>query len=72
VNIGGHTGPVRVLAFTPDSKRLCSAGMAKVVRIWRLPEGGTEGIPEGAKAAFIEEVWRKEQTLRWEVARGLR
>ena len=30
----GHAGPVRALAFSGDSARLCSAGEDKAVRVW--------------------------------------
>jgi RNA polymerase sigma factor (sigma-70 family) len=34
-----HGGPIWVLAFTPDGKRLASAGMDGVVRIWDVKSG---------------------------------
>jgi len=49
VNIEGHTAPVRAIGFTPDSEYLCTAGMDKVVHVWKLPQpGGGEGAAEGA------------------------
>src|SRR5262249_35077413 len=31
---GGHMGPIRGLAFTPDGKRLVSGSYDKVIRVW--------------------------------------
>ncbi len=41
--LSGHTGLVRDLAFTPDSKRLLSAGWDETVRVWHL------GLPESRR-----------------------
>ena len=60
INSGGHTGVVRGLAFTPDSSRLCSAGLDKVVQVWNLGEP-TEDLQGNLL---------RERTIRWEVARG--
>jgi WD40 repeat protein/serine/threonine protein kinase len=37
--LAGHTGGVTSLAFSPDGKRLASAGKDGVVRVWDIPEG---------------------------------
>ncbi len=72
INIAGHTAPVRALAFTPDSNCLCTAGLDKVVRVWRIP-GRHNPVPDSrAKAILVEELWTSQRTIRWEVARGLR
>src|SRR5262249_16355605 len=39
VNTGGHSAPVRALAFTPDGAQLLSAGMDKLVNVWDLGDG---------------------------------
>lgn len=76
VNIEGHTAPVRVIGFTPDSELLCTAGMDKVVHVWRLPPlGGHEERARGmgrAKGVMVVEAWGKERTLRWPMGRSLR
>jgi len=62
INAGGHTGTVHALAFTPDSKRLCSAGLDKNVLVWNL-----SAIQRDLRRSFL-----RERTIRWQVARGLR
>ena len=62
INAGGHTAAVQALAFTADSKRLCSAGLDKIVEVWNL----------SAITRDIRRVFLRERTIRWQVARGLR
>jgi len=62
INARGHTATVQALAFTPDSKRLCSAGLDKVVQVWNL----------GALGRDLRRTFLRERTIRWQVARGLR
>lgn len=62
INVSGHTAAVRALAFTPDSKRLCSAGLDKIVHVWN-----TTAIVRDLKRS-----WLLERSLRWQVGRGLR
>ncbi len=62
INAGGHTGGVRSLAFTRDSKRLCSAGLDKVVQVWNL-----EAVTRDLRGIYL-----REGTIRWQVARSLR
>ncbi len=61
IDSGGHTAAVRALAFTPDSSRLCSAGLDKNVEVWNL-----------AALRDLRRVFLRERTIRWQVARGLR
>ena len=70
LNDAGHTAGVRALAFSPDSKRLYSAGMDKVVYVWRLPELVPD-TADGTKGAYVEP-WSRESAIRWEIGRGLR
>ena len=62
INAGGHTGTVQALAFTPDSKRLCSAGLDKSVLVWNLT-----AMQRDLRRSFL-----RERTIRWQVARSLR
>lgn len=62
INAGGHTATVQALAFTPDSKRLCSGGLDKVVQVWNLT-----AVQRDLRRAYL-----RERTIRWQVARGLR
>jgi WD40 repeat protein len=41
LDTGGHTASIRGIAFTPDGKRLVSAGEDKVIRVWDLQAGRT-------------------------------
>jgi WD40 repeat protein len=63
LNDAGHTAGVRALAFSPDSKRLYSAGMDKVVYVWRLPELVPDAA-DGTKGAYVEP-WSRESAIRW-------
>lgn len=54
----GHAGPVRALAFTGDSTRLCSAGEDKAILVWS---------PTGQNSR-----WQYERSIYWQVQRGNR
>lgn len=62
INVEGHTATVQSLAFTPDSKRLCSAGLDKVVHVWNADVALRD----------LRRTFLKERTIRWQVARSLR
>ena len=66
LNTAGHTGTVEALAFTPDSRRLCSAGLDKVVQVWDLT------ALRGGQFRNLRRDFLRERTLRWQVARGPR
>ena len=70
LNTQGHTAPVRALAFSRDSQLLCTAGLDKVVHVWRLPASRPK--PGGTMKAVTGEPWGKVRTLHWEISRGLR
>ncbi|MEX2118700.1 MAG: hypothetical protein WD847_03745 [Pirellulales bacterium] len=59
---GGHTAAVRALAFTPDSRRLATAGLDKVVHVWDT----STAVRDLRRTRLLE------RTIRWQVARGLR
>jgi WD40 repeat protein len=67
INAGGHLGTVRALAFTPDSKRLCSAGTDKTVQVWNL-----SALRPGVEFRDINRSLLRERSIRWQVARGPR
>ncbi len=54
----GHTGAINALQFSPDGKRLFSAGRDKVVHVWEQGQ-------EGDRAA-----WSHRDLIRWQVGRG--
>jgi WD40 repeat protein len=53
----GHVGTIRTLAFTTDGRRLCAAGDDKCVVVWRRTDQGH---------------WFHERNVRWQVQRGPR
>lgn len=66
LNTGGPTAQVRAMAFSPDSTRLYTGGLDKVVQTWGF-QSEARGIKRTAanRAILV-------QNLRWEIARGLR
>ena len=62
LNMPGHTGTIRALAFTTDSQRLCSAGEDKDVHVWLKSQDRELSRRE----------WIHERTVRWQVQRGAR
>lgn len=70
VNIEGHTAPVRAIVFTPDSRLLCTAGLDKVVHVWKLPEPNSSS--GGRTKQIVRERSGKVRTLRWPTGRGPR
>lgn len=62
INAHGHTAAVYALAFSPDSKRLYSAGLDKVVNVWNT----------SAAVRDLRRTRLLERSLRWPVNRGLR
>ncbi|HJT33561.1 MAG TPA: hypothetical protein VJ783_16065 [Pirellulales bacterium] len=62
INAHGHTAAVYALAFSPDSKRLYSAGLDKVVNVWNT----------SAAVRDLRRTRLLERSLRWPVNRGTR
>jgi len=73
LDLPGHTGEVRALAFSADSTRLISGGRDKVAIVWTLDpalipdDGDTERTSRNIARRRL-----KERNLRWQVARGTR
>ncbi|MGA1619167.1 MAG: hypothetical protein ACO37F_11745, partial [Pirellulales bacterium] len=79
LDLPGHTGEVRALAFSADSRRLVSGGRDKVAMVWTLgdpleqPEQAGGGVePPSRPTRNIARRRLREQVLRWQVARGTR
>lgn len=62
INAHGHTAAVYALAFSPDSKRLYSAGLDKVVNVWNI----------SAAVRDLRRTRLLERGIRWPINRGLR
>jgi WD40 repeat protein len=62
INVEGQTATVQALAFLPDSSRLCSAGLDKVVNVWNADVALRD----------IRRTFVRERTIRWQVSRSLR
>jgi WD40 repeat protein len=67
INSPGHTAAVQALAFTPDSRRLCSAGLDKVVQVWDL-----SALPANAQLRDVKRTFVRERTIHWQISRGPR
>lgn len=73
LDLPGHTGEVRALAFAADSSQLISGGRDKVAIVWDLDEEELGAGRDHDRAT--REIARrrlKERALRWQVSRGTR
>ena len=66
LDLPGHTGEVRALAFFPDGERLVSGGRDKVAIVWSLKDAADAAGTAGRAAR------QRERALRWQVSRGTR
>ncbi|MBL8830300.1 MAG: caspase family protein [Planctomycetaceae bacterium] len=62
LNTGGHAANVQSVAFSPDGKRLYSAGLDKVVNVWNI----TSALRDLRRTYLLE------RTVRWQQGRSLR
>ena len=73
LDLPGHTGEVRALAFTPDGSRLVSGGRDKVAIVWTIDDDPAEDGADGERLTRnIARRRLKERVHRWQVARGTR
>ena len=72
LDVAGHTGEVRALAFSADSTRLFSGGRDKVAIVWKI---APEEADDGGEPRLSRDIARrrlKSRVMRWQVARGTR
>ena len=62
LHLKGHVGRIRALAFSGDSKRLCSAGDDKRTFVWGPIPMKSGGRPD----------WRYQRSIPWQIQRGPR
>ena len=73
LDLPGHTGEVRALAFAADSSQLVSGGRDKVAIVWTLDGNELDAGGDQNRATRNIAMRRlKERSLRWQVARGTR
>jgi len=70
LDLPGHTGEVRALAFSADSARLISGGRDKLAIVWRVGDGAGEQSPARLRDITLRRPF--ERVIRWQIARGPR
>jgi WD40 repeat protein len=70
LDLPGHTGEVRALAFSADSSRLISGGRDKLAMVWQVGDGaGGQAAPRLRDIVLRRTL---ERVIRWQIARGPR
>ena len=59
LDLPGHTGEVRALAFTPDSQRLISGGRDKVAMVWTLEDAAIPAAEDGDEERVTRNIARR-------------
>jgi WD40 repeat protein len=57
LDLAGHTGPIYVVAFSPDGRRVASASADGTARIWDAATGRTLGILRGHRSRVSTVSW---------------
>ena len=59
----GHTDTIRMVAWSPDWRRIASAAHDRTVRIWDAGTGGCLRVLEGHPTPVVGAAWRGEREV---------